>query len=76
MRVPVYPVHVKLLQFAVAVIVAVPDELASRYTLFDDVGTVAPTNPPDVYDHCVVVEASQLAVPPTQYRVPGSVIGV
>lgn len=61
---------VKLAQFVVAVSVtvyAVAFDALSNITLSAEVGTENHHAPPEVSLQCVVVEASQFHVPPTQY---------
>ncbi len=66
------PVMLIFAQTAPALQVTVCDpalnELASKNTLSEAVGALAPAPPPVVADQCAVDEPSQVPVPPTQNR--------
>lgn len=61
------PPDISLTVTAVVTVTVPPPELASKVTSSADPGTDAPPAPPEVADQCVVSEASQFPVPPTQY---------
>lgn len=71
LHVPLTVDHVKSWQTAVASVVTVcPErpELLSKNTSSTEVGALAPPEPPEVADQCVVVVESHVPAPPTQKR--------
>ena len=69
-KVPVNPVKFKFKVVApVPKLIVPPPLLLSKITVSEEVGTAAPPEPPEVVLQCVVVDASQVPVPPTQYLV-------
>jgi hypothetical protein len=70
----VAPVVVNDLQTGTPVNVTVGEpELASIIVLSTNVGAKTPPEPPEVFDQLVVVDASQVPLPPTQYSVRSSI---